>query len=31
MLGFIIALPLAMTVVEMIKYLRNSTRDGKIS
>jgi predicted PurR-regulated permease PerM len=30
-LGFIIALPLTMTIVEIFKYLRNSTRDGKIS
>jgi len=30
-LGFVIALPLTMTVVEIFKYLRNSTRDGKIS
>ena len=30
-LGFIIALPLAMTIVEMVKYLRTSTRDGEIS
>ena len=29
--GFIIALPLTMTIVEIFKYLRNSTRDGKIS
>ena len=30
-LGFIIALPLTMTIVEIFKYLRNSTWDGKIS
>jgi predicted PurR-regulated permease PerM len=30
-LGFIIVLPLTMTIVEIFKYLRNSTRDGKIS
>jgi len=30
-LGFIIALPLTMTMVEIFKYLRNSTEDGKIS
>ena len=30
-LGFIIALPLTMTLIEMFKYLRDSTRDGKIS
>jgi predicted PurR-regulated permease PerM len=30
-LGFIIALPLTMTIVEIFKYLRNSTREGKIS
>ncbi|MFC1972538.1 AI-2E family transporter [Chloroflexota bacterium] len=28
-LGFVIALPLTMTIVEIFKYLRNSTRDGK--
>jgi predicted PurR-regulated permease PerM len=30
-LGFVIALPLTMTVVEVFKYLRNSTRDKTIS
>ena len=30
-LGFVIALPLAMTIIEIIKYLRKSTQDGKIS
>jgi predicted PurR-regulated permease PerM len=30
-LGFVIALPLTMTVVEIFKYLRNSTRDKTIS
>jgi predicted PurR-regulated permease PerM len=30
-LGFIIALPLTMTVVEIFKYLKKSTRDGTIS
>ncbi len=30
-LGFIIALPLSMTIVEIVKYLRNSAREGKIS
>jgi len=29
-LGFIIALPLTMTIVEMFKYFRNSNRDGDI-
>jgi len=29
-LGFVIALPLTMTIVEIFKYLRISTRDGKI-
>jgi predicted PurR-regulated permease PerM len=31
LLGFIIALPLTMTIVEIFKYLRKSTQDGKIS
>jgi predicted PurR-regulated permease PerM len=30
-LGFVIALPLTMTFVEIFKYLRNSTQDGEIS
>jgi len=30
-LGFVIALPLAMTIIEIFKYLRKSTQDGKIS
>jgi predicted PurR-regulated permease PerM len=30
-LGFIIALPLTMTIVEIFKYLRKNTREGKIS
>jgi len=31
LLGFVIALPLTMTVIEIFKYLRNSTRSGDIS
>ncbi|HEX9896830.1 MAG TPA: AI-2E family transporter [Dehalococcoidales bacterium] len=30
-LGFIIVLPLTMTVIKIFKYLRDSTRDGAIS
>jgi predicted PurR-regulated permease PerM len=30
-LGFVIALPLSMTTVEIVKYLHNSARDGTIS
>jgi len=30
-LGFIIVLPLTMTVIKIFKYLRDSTRDGSIS
>jgi predicted PurR-regulated permease PerM len=31
LMGFIIVLPLTMTVIKIFKYLRDSTREGKIS